>query len=469
MWAGHCKIGCMNTIICTSCGIEIEVDKVLEGQIEARVLSAERGRHQIELDAVKAEAVASNLKERAVAAARTQRELDYERDLLKQAAAADLDLARRKLELAADTAQKQASVEQAAVVNALQAESSGEKQSNAELRTQLSEMMETVRTEKKARQNAELEAARKLAASEDTIREEVLRSADERYRLKIAEQAKKLSDTQRALEAAQRKASQGSQQNQGEVLELDLENRLREEFPFDDISEVKKGQRGADIKQTVRNQSGTACGILLWETKNGKWQPAWVPKFKADIREANASIGVIVSQEIPAELGEMKHLENNVWVVAPRLAARLAAALRITILQVDAANKMNAGKDVKMESLYQFLVGPEFRHRVEAIVENYTVLQDEIEREKRASSLRWARQEKAIRAVIDNTIGMYGDLQGITNSALPVIKSLELEMGDTITESTAVGHLIVDDAITLNITTSQISKASGESGQGSLL
>ena len=125
----------------------------------------------------------------------------------------------------------------------------------------------------------------------------------------------------------------------------------------------------------------------------------------------------------------MKHLENNVWVVTPRLAPRLAAALRITILQVTAANKMNAGKDVKLESLYQFLVGPEFKHRVEAIVENYTVLQDEIEREKRSSVLKWARQEKAIRAVIDNTIGMYGDLQGITNRALPAIRSLELDDG----------------------------------------
>ncbi len=408
----------MNTIFCKNCGVEIEVDKALEGQIEARVLVAERSRHQQELELLKT-----------TTEARAQKQLAAERQLLQQAATDDLDLARKKLELAADSARKQALAEQTALVQQLQADAADEKESNQELRLRLAEMMQTVREEKKARENAELEAARKLAASEDKIRNEVLQSADERYRLKIAEQEKKLSDTQKALEDAQRKATQGSQQNQGEVLELDLENRLREEFPFDDITEVKKGQRGADIKQTVCSQDGRNCGVLLWETKNGKWQPAWVPKFKADIREANASIGVIVSQEIPSELGDMKHLENNVWVVSPRLAPRLAAALRITILQVDAANKMNAGKDVKMESLYQFLVGPEFRHRVEAIVENYTILQAEIEREKRASALRWARQEKAIRTVIDNTIGMYGDLQGITNSALPAIRSLELDDG----------------------------------------
>lgn len=301
-----------------------------------------------------------------------------------------------------------------------------EKIANKELRDQLGELMKSLRTEKQARENAELEAQKKLAAEEGKIREEVTKNADEKYRLKLAEQEKQLSDTKKALEDAQRKAEQGSQQNQGEVLELDLENRLREEFPLDEIVEVKKGARGADIKQLVHNQSGISCGVLLWETKNGKWQPAWVAKFKQDIREANASIGVIVSAETPSEIGEMKNIEGNVWVVNPRLATRLAAGLRTTILHVDSANKMNAGKDAKMEALYQFLVGPEFRHRVEAIVENYTVLQDEIEREKRASVLKWARQEKAIRSVIDNTIGMYGDLQGVTNRALPTIKNLEL-------------------------------------------
>ncbi len=420
----------MNVIFCKSCGVEIEIDKALEGQIEARVIAAERSRHEHELEQFKSSAEELAKKDRLAVQEQSRKQLQGELELLKQSAADELDLERKKLALAAESSQKKASVEQTALIAQLRADSEGEKESNKDLRKQLGELMETVREEKKARQNAELEAARKLAASEDKIRDEVLKGADERYRLRLAEQEKKLTDTQKALEDAQRKAHQGSQQNQGEVLELDLENRLREEFPFDIITEVKKGQRGADIKQAVCNQSGVNCGILLWETKNGKWQPAWIAKFKADIRDANASIGVIVSQEIPSELGEMKHLENNVWVVSPRLASRLAAALRITILQVDAANKMNAGKDSKMESLYQFLVGPEFRHRVEAIVENYTVLQDEIEREKRASALKWARQEKAIRAVIDNTIGMYGDLQGITNRALPAIRSLELDSGE---------------------------------------
>lgn len=420
----------MNTIICTTCGETIEVNAAMQGQIEAQVRAAEHKKHELELARVRSEIEATAQRDRDAAVELTRKQLAGEKELLKKEAQVELELARKQMESDMTSAQKVSVAEQELLVRSLRADAESEKESNKQLRTQLGELMQNLREEKKSRENAELEAQKKLAAEESKIREEVSRLADDKFRLKIAESEKKLADTQKALEDAQRKAAQGSQQNQGEVLELDLENRLREEFPYDDIEEVKKGVRGADVKQHVKNPGGNACGILLWETKNGKWQPAWVAKFKADIRSANASIGVIVSQETPAEIGDLRNIEGNVWVVTPKLATRLAAALRITILQVDSANKMNAGKDAKMEALYQFLVGPEFRHRVEAIIENYTLLQDEIEREKRSSALKWARQEKAIRAVIDNTIGMYGDMQGITNRALPTIKTLELDTGE---------------------------------------
>jgi hypothetical protein len=406
----------MNTISCPHCGQPVEIDKALKGQIEAQVLAAQQHKHDVEL---------ANVKKRAAELANEQlkNKLELEAEKTRQA----IELEREKMKLELDGQSKKKTQEQEHLIQTLKDDAKAEKEASSELRTQLKELMETLREEKRARANAELEMQKKLAEGEDKIRSEAAKDADEKYRLRALEQEKKITDMQKSLDEAQRKAAQGSQQNQGEVLELDLENRLREEFPFDEINEVKKGVRGADLTQIVKNQAMNACGILLWETKNGKWQPAWVAKFKQDIREANANIGVIVSQQIPAEYGDMRHLENNVWVVKPRLAPVLAAALRGTILQVDMAHRNNEGKDAKMEALYQFLVGPEFRHRVEAIVENYGTLQMEIEKEKRAAALRWAHQEKAIRAVIDNTIGMYGDLQGITSRALPAIKSLEIE------------------------------------------
>jgi hypothetical protein len=424
----------MTTIKCNSCGTEIEITQALQGQIEAQVLAAEHEKHAAEL--TRAHAEAKILAEQAAAAAKQEadtelklakQQLAGEQDLLHRQAAADLELAKQKLELEAKAATRRASAEQELLVAGLKADAEAARADGQKLRQQLSQLMTDLRAERQAKERAELVAQQKLAEEEAKIRETATREAHESQRLNMAARDKTIADLQTALDAAQRKAAQGSQQLQGEVLELDLEQQLRDEFPHDDISEVKKGQRGADIKQRVRSQhADDICGTILWETKNGKWQPAWIPKFKADIREANANIGVIVSAEIPDAYGDLRHAENNVWVVTPRLATRLAAALRMTILQVDSANRMAAGKDAKMEALYQFLVGPEFKHRVEAIIESYTTLQDELEKEKRSYALKWARQEKAIRAVIDNTIGMYGDLQGITGRSLPTIKPLEL-------------------------------------------
>ena len=284
-------------------------------------------------------------------------------------------------------------------------------------------------TKSALKEAAEL-AQKSLAEREAKIREAAEKAAAERVHLKQLELEKKLSDTQKSLEEANRKARQGSQQSQGEVLELEIEKQLAAEFPTDLIEEVKKGARGADIKQTVRTMSLQKAGLLLWEVKNGRWQPAWIAKFKADIREAKADMGIIVSQEMPDDYGDMQHLEQNTWAVKPKLALVLASTLRSAMLRINDINKMNVGKDAKMEALFAFVSGPEFRSRVESIVENYSNLQVELEKEKRSAQLRWSKQEKSIRSVIDNTIGMYGDLQGITSQALPAIESLEPDTGD---------------------------------------
>lgn len=420
----------MNKITCSECGNEIEIDKALEGQIEERVLASERHKHKEELLKIEQAQNTQISKIRTRAAELANKQLKGEKELLKSQSEADLELARKKMLQEASNQQRKSTIEQEELIKGFKEDALNSKEDNKKLRSDLSSLMDQLRESNKAKDNAELDAKKKLIESEQSIRDEAVKNADEKFRLKIAEQEKKLSDTQKALEQAQRKANQGSQQNQGEVLELELEQQLAAEFPLDDIDEVKKGARGADVKQTVRTENLQSAGLLLWETKNGRWQPAWVPKFKNDIRESNANIGVIVSQEMPAEYGDMENLDKNVWVVKPRLAVVLASALRSTILQVSAMSKMNIGKDAKMEALFSFISGPEFKHRVEGIIEHYGMLQDEMEKEKRAAQLRWSRQEKSIRAVIDNTIGMYGDLQGITSKALPIIESLESDTGD---------------------------------------
>ncbi len=404
----------MNQIKCPSCKTTIDIDDVLSKDIESRIIAEENKKHEIEISKVMAQAAE-------LAEKQLQGKLTLAEEKNKQA----LELERERLKVELEGKAKKDSQDHELLIIKLRDDAESSKEDNKKLRDQLSEMMDELRNERIAKDDAELKAKKKLSEEEAKIRKEVKKSADEEHRLKQLEMQKKLDDTQKALADAQRKAEQGSQQNQGEVLELNLENDLRAEFSIDDITEVKKGQRGADITQTVINQHLEKCGILLWESKNASWQPSWVAKFKEDIRSAGANIGIIVSKELPEVYGDMKNIDGSVWVVKPKLALALATAMRSQIISVHAANHNSKNKDEKMEVLFQFLTGPEFRHRIESIVENYGTLQEEIEKEKRSAQLRWAKQEKSIRAVIDNTIGMYGDLQGITGGAISEIKQLE--------------------------------------------
>lgn len=404
----------MNEIKCPHCGQLMDIDDILVKDVEAKVLAEQHKKHEAELAKVKEEAAES-----------AQKELQAKLDIANKQKEQDLELERERIKAEFDGAAKKDAQAQELLIKKLEDDAASAKESADSLRKQLSELMDELRAERKAKEDAELEAKKKLAEEESKIRDEAKKTADEEHSLKIKEMEKKLADTQKSLADAQRKAEQGSQQNQGEVLELILEDALKIEFPTDEVDEVKKGVNGADIVQTVKNQRLEKAGVLLWESKNAKWQTSWIAKFKEDIRNANANIGVIVSKELPDAYGDMKAVEPGVWVVKPKLALALASAIRAQILNVFIANNNSENKGEKMEVLYQYISSPEFRHRIESIVENYNSLQSEIEKEKRTANQRWARQEKSIRAVIDNTFGMYGDLQGITGGTMGEIKQLE--------------------------------------------
>lgn len=403
----------MSKVKCPNCGAEIDVDDILAKDVKAQVIAEEHAKHELDLEKVKKQAEET-----------ANQQLQSRLELVEQKKNQELDLEREKIKAEFEGKSKKELQERELAMKQLTDDAESEKADNKKLREQLSEMMDQLREEKKSRENVELEAKKKLSEEEDKIREEVKKKADEEHRLKNLEMEKKLRDTQEALATAQRKAEQGSQQNQGEVLELDLEESLRQEFPLDEIIEVKKGVRGADVTQVVKNNHLEQCGMLLWESKNAAWQPKWIAKFKEDIREAGASIGVLVSKEMPVNYGDMKNIEG-IWVVKPKLVLALASAMRNQIISIWTANHNNENKDEKMEILYQFLTGTEFRHRVEGIVENYSTLQNDLEQEYRLATNRLHKRQKMLRGVIDNTIGMYGDLQGITGGAMSEIKQLE--------------------------------------------
>jgi hypothetical protein len=266
-----------------------------------------------------------------------------------------------------------------------------------------------------AKESLELEVARKVDTERERIRNEALAQAAEQHRLKDAEKDKKLSD---ALQ-------QGSQQTQGEVLELELEDVLRECCRSDEILPVPKGVHGADVLQVVRSKSGIKCGQIIWEAKHTKnWSDGWISKLKDDQQQAKADVAVLVTDVLPEDI-ECFGLREGVWITSSKYVPGLVSALRAGIEHVAQAKRAVASKNEMVEALFTYLTGPEFGHRVEAIMRSFILMKGELEEERRVTLRRWARREKQLDLVVGNTSGMYGDLEGLMGASLKPIASLE--------------------------------------------
>ncbi len=292
------------------------------------------------------------------------------------------------------------------------------------------EFRKKMRELEEQKKNVDLEVERKVDGRRKEIEQKAVETFTEEHRFKDLEKDKQIGDMRKIIEDLKRKAEQGSMQTQGEVLELDLEALLKTRFPVDEIEPVSKGMRGADILQKVHNRGGQYCGTIVWETKRTKaWSDGWISKLKDDQREIKAEIAVIVSETLPKEVNYFTQMEG-VWVSNFSLAGSLAEALRTGLIQVSQTKLSAVGKNEKMEVLYNYLSGPEFKQRVEAIVEAFKSMKEDLDEEKRAMTKRWAKREKQIERVITNTASMHGDMQGIIGASLPQIKLLELNIED---------------------------------------
>lgn len=272
----------------------------------------------------------------------------------------------------------------------------------------------------------ELELSRKLDEEKIKILERSQKELEEKHRLRDAEKDKQLADMLKQIDDLKRKAEQGSQQAQGEVLDLELEELLKSEFPFDEIEPISKGIKGGDIIQIVKTQSGKSCGKILWETKRTKaWSDLWLQKIKDDRRDAKADIAVLVSETLPKGMSQFRIIDG-VWVASLFSSLSLGLALRVVLIQVANEKILQSGKKEKMELVYNYLTGSEFKNRVEAIIESFISMKSDLEFERRATQKIWAKREQQIGKVIMHLSGMHGDLEGISGMPLPVIKSLEL-------------------------------------------
>lgn len=276
-----------------------------------------------------------------------------------------------------------------------------------------------------AKRELELTVEKRVQQGLDAMRADALREAEGQLKHKVMEKEQTILSMQKKIEELMRKAEQGSQQLQGEVQELELEAVLAAKFPRDTIEPVAKGEFGGDILHRVIGPMGQPCGTILWEAKRTKnWSDGWLAKLREDQRAAKAEVAILISQALPKGIEDFD-LIDGVWVAHPRLAIPVAISIRQTLIEIAAARKVTEGQQTKTELIYQYLTGPRFRQRVETIVEAFSSMQEDLDKEKKAITKQWAKREEQIGHVMQATVGMYGDLQGIAGKTLQEIEGLE--------------------------------------------
>jgi hypothetical protein len=402
-----------DTIRCPNCGELIPISETLHHQL------SEQARAELRQELVK---------EQKTLAVREKQLRTREKQLLAGEEALEERVEKRvaaeKIRLAKEALQK-ARQEASTELKELREASAEKDRKLQEAQDKELELRKEKRQLEAAKKTMELDIARKLDEERQEIRDEAAKEFLEEHRLKDAEKDRKLQDALRVNEELRRKLEQGSQQTQGEVLELELEKLLAANCPFDEILPVPKGIRGGDILQRVRTRNGFLCGTILWETKHTKnWSDGWIQKLKDDQREAKADIAVLVSDVLPPDVDGFGS-KDGIWIASHRYVIGLLVAIRNTLTEVAFAKAATASKDQTIEALFQYVTGPQFRQRVEASIRAFIKMRDDLEEEKRITQRRWSKREKQLDMIIGNTSGMYGDLQGLLGSSMQPIAALE--------------------------------------------
>lgn len=395
-------------ITCPKCNHKFELTEAVRSGIQA-ALEAE---HEQELEAVRRRAAEEmvTVKESAEAELRSM-----EKEISKK-------LALEKVKIQAEA--RDAMYAELTAANATLEEQQKKLQEAQKNEIELRKQQRQLEAEKNEFQ---LKMTRELDAERSKIVEETSARITDQYSMKQAEWEKQRSDMVKQMDELRRKAEQGSQQTQGEVFELTVESTLKETFVHDSIEPVAKGVCGGDILQVVNTKQGIRVGSILWELKRTKsFSEGWIQKLKDNQREAKAEVAVIVTSAMPAGIDRIGQVDG-VWVVDPKSMLGIALALRASLFEVAQAKKAQAGRKEKSEEVYDYLNGVEFRGRVQALVESFSAMKEDLEAERRAFEKIWSKRDKQLVRAITTTAGFYGDLQGLIGSSLPEIKALSLE------------------------------------------
>lgn len=416
----------MNQIHCPNCGTTIDVNDLLSHQLEEQIqqkyqaqLNEQRDVFQKKQDALLVEKEAFEEKKR------------RENELFQERFEAKLKEERKLLE---EKLKQKIAIEQADTLKEIQLELDEKSEKIKELSRTKAEIEKLKREKEELKEAVEAESQKKLNQLLSEEKEKIRKGEEERNELRVKELLKQLEDQKRLTEEMKRKQEQGSMQLQGEVQELAIEEFLATTFPLDTIEEIKKGARGGDCIQTVHTRTQQNCGTIYYESKRTKdFQPSWIEKFKADIRDKGATIGVLVTEVMPSDMERMG-LKDGIWICTFEEFKGLSTVLRESIIQLSNALVSQENKGDKMHLLYDFLTSNTFRMQVEAIVEGFSQMKADLESEKRSMQRIWKQREKQIEKVIVNTIDMYGSIKGIAGNAVQEVRALELPNNDELPE-----------------------------------
>ena len=409
-------------IKCPNCGTSIDVQDILSHQLEEEI--KQKYQSQIAEEKKKYEADFDNLNK---AKEDFEKKKKQENELFQERLETQLKQEKKAIEEKVKAKLKE---EQSEQFDALQKELNEKSEQIKELNRTKVEIEKLKREKAELKEAIEAESQKKLNEILIVEKEKIRKFEEDKNELKFKEYQKKIDDQKALVEEMKRKQDQGSMQMQGEVQELAIEEWLAVKFPLDTIEEIKKGARGGDCIQIVHTRTEQNCGTIYYESKRTKdFQPSWIEKFKADIRDKGANIGVLVTEVMPSDMDRLG-LKDGIWICNYEEFKGLCAVLRESIIQVSTAISTQENKGDKMDMLYDFLTSSTFRMQIEAIVEGFTSMKFALDGEKRAMQRIWKEREKQIEKVVTNTIDMYGSIRGIAGNAIQSVKALELPGDD---------------------------------------
>lgn len=411
-----------NKIECPNCGHEIDVQDVLQHQVEDKI----RREYQRKLvdEKNKIEFKEKKLAEEKLAFEEKKRK---ENEMFQERLDAKIKEESTAIEIRLKTRLEK---EQEDRILNLNKELNEKSDKIKELNATKVEVEKLKREKEELKGVLELEAEKELNRRLRDQTEKIQKTEKEKSELVIRELEKKIEDTKKISEELKHKYEQGSMKLQGEVQELAIEEWLRSNFPIDTIEEIKSGARGADCIQIVNTNMQTNCGSIYYESKRTEnFQPAWIEKFKKDMREKGADIGVIVTQAMPKDMDRFGQKEG-IWICTYEEFKGLSAALRETLVQVSNVASSQENKGDKMQLLYDFLTSNAFKMHMDAIVEGFMQMKSDIDKEKNAFQRIWKQREAQIDKVLLNSSQMYGSIKGIAGNAIQSIQALELPGDD---------------------------------------